>query len=418
MPTSSTLEAAYANDLDPADLERATLRFHQMLAMGRLQEAYRWFRVELDVRTQYGLKASQLRIPLLESFFPADAVEPRLDKLPDRMYCVEQLGLARQRTGQPGRALEYHEAHLRGAAASGDRRGLAHALLHRSRALAAIGRLREAEASALEALPRFRQLLDHPQVAESLRWIGTLRNLRGAGHLARPALLRAMEMAQAGPPRPLGIEQAAVWTFVAHCALGVGDANQAFRLASQAWEVGSAVVENRPLDPFGALSTVIAAARIRGLALIQLGLPDSGGVWLRTAAEMAAALESIDEVITCRLAEARVELGMGNLDGARRLLEECLPAIERGPYRLHLADAHNLASAIAAKAGDEAASAVVAGRGLRAAWCDGRPFAYRAGVIEAETRLKELGLAAPAMDPYDPTRYPPMPEVEILAADS
>ena len=47
------------------------------------------------------------------------------------------------------------------------------------------------------------------------------------------------------------------------------------------------------------------------------------------------------------------------------------------------------------------------------AWCDGPPYAYHYGLQNAKRLLKELGAEAPNLPPFDPSKFEPMPEVEI-----
>ena len=51
------------------------------------------------------------------------------------------------------------------------------------------------------------------------------------------------------------------------------------------------------------------------------------------------------------------------------------------------------------------------------AWCDGPPFAYHWGLEAAKKHLTELGAPFPDMPPFDESKYPPMPEVEINPRD-
>jgi len=46
-------------------------------------------------------------------------------------------------------------------------------------------------------------------------------------------------------------------------------------------------------------------------------------------------------------------------------------------------------------------------------WCDGPPYAYQYGLQNAKRLLKELGAKEPQMPPFDPSKFEPMPEVDI-----
>jgi hypothetical protein len=46
-------------------------------------------------------------------------------------------------------------------------------------------------------------------------------------------------------------------------------------------------------------------------------------------------------------------------------------------------------------------------------WCDGPPYAYHWGLEAAKAMLKELVASEPTLPPFDASKYPPMPEVDI-----
>jgi hypothetical protein len=53
----------------------------------------------------------------------------------------------------------------------------------------------------------------------------------------------------------------------------------------------------------------------------------------------------------------------------------------------------------------------------RLAWCDGPPYAYHYGLINARRHLHELGTPEPQLPPFDETKFPPMPDVELNPED-
>lgn len=53
----------------------------------------------------------------------------------------------------------------------------------------------------------------------------------------------------------------------------------------------------------------------------------------------------------------------------------------------------------------------------RLAWCDGPPYAYHCGLTSARKLLQELGAPEPQLPPFDPAKFPPMPDVELNPRD-
>ncbi|MCB0852038.1 MAG: hypothetical protein KDD63_07455, partial [Bacteroidetes bacterium] len=99
---------------------------------------------------------------------------------------------------------------------------------------------------------------------------------------------------------------------------------------------------------------------------------------------------------------------------AREYLEEVWDRAEQGPYPLFHADALNILAQIEIAAGNHEAAITAATQAYQKAWCDGPPYAYHYGLENAKQLLKELGADEPEMPPFDPSKFEPMPEVEIV----
>jgi hypothetical protein len=56
-------------------------------------------------------------------------------------------------------------------------------------------------------------------------------------------------------------------------------------------------------------------------------------------------------------------------------------------------------------------------KAYRLAWCDGPPYAYAPGLARARQHLQEMGVEEPQLPPFDPTKFPPLPEVELNPYD-
>jgi hypothetical protein len=107
----------------------------------------------------------------------------------------------------------------------------------------------------------------------------------------------------------------------------------------------------------------------------------------------------------------------GKLGEAHEYLNDIWEAAERGPYRLEHADAMNVLAQLERDAGNTSKAIEAATQAYRLAWCDGPPYAYHWGLEAARKHLRELGAPEPEMPPFDPSKFEPMPEVEINPKD-
>ena len=106
-----------------------------------------------------------------------------------------------------------------------------------------------------------------------------------------------------------------------------------------------------------------------------------------------------------------------DLSKAREHLEEVWELAERGPYPLFHSDALSVLAKIERDTGNQAAAIEAATEAYKKAWCDGPPYAYDYGLKNAQQLLAELGAPEPDMPPFDPSKFEPMPEVDIDALD-
>jgi len=124
-----------------------------------------------------------------------------------------------------------------------------------------------------------------------------------------------------------------------------------------------------------------------------------------------------DHELPTLIALAELRHRQGRADEARELLGEVWEPAEVGPYPLFHAEALNLLARIERDAGHRDAAVAAATDAYRKAWCDGPPYAYHWGLRDAKQLLAELGAPEPDLPPFDPSKYPPMPEVEIAPPD-
>ena len=118
------------------------------------------------------------------------------------------------------------------------------------------------------------------------------------------------------------------------------------------------------------------------------------------------------------VALAELRRRQGDPKAARDYLDDVWEPAERGPYPLFHADALNVLAQIERDAGNHEAAVRAATKAYQLAWCDGPPYAYHWGLEAARAHLAALGAPEPDMLPFDPSKYEPMPEVEIDPPDA
>ena len=109
---------------------------------------------------------------------------------------------------------------------------------------------------------------------------------------------------------------------------------------------------------------------------------------------------------------ADVNGDIGRLNEARSNIADAWQLAEHGQLRLRQADAMNVRSRIERLGGDRAAAASAAAEAYRLAWCDGPPFCYEWGIMQARQNLAAVGEPEPADLPaYEPIE---MPELKAI----
>jgi hypothetical protein len=162
---------------------------------------------------------------------------------------------------------------------------------------------------------------------------------------------------------------------------------------------------------------MICAARLQGEATLGLGDLSTADERLHHALARARMVNLVDEELPALVGLAELRRRQGDLKAARELLDDVWEAAERGPFRLFHADAFNVLAQIERDVGNREAAVKAATEAYRLAWCDGPPFAYHWGLQKAKGHLAELGAPEPMLQPFDESKFEPMPEVEIEPED-
>ena len=161
----------------------------------------------------------------------------------------------------------------------------------------------------------------------------------------------------------------------------------------------------------------IRAARLQSAAALGLGDFATADERLHHSLTRARAVNLVEEELPALIALAELRRQQEKRGEARELLAAVWDAAERGPYPLFHADALNVLAQLERDAGNISAAIEPATKAYRLAWCDGPPYAYHWGLEAARQHLQALGAPEPELPPFDPTKFEPMPEVEIDPED-
>jgi tetratricopeptide (TPR) repeat protein len=129
------------------------------------------------------------------------------------------------------------------------------------------------------------------------------------------------------------------------------------------------------------------------------------------------AIDLVEEELPALTALAEVHRQRKEYDTARDLLDHVWVPAESGPYPLWHADACNVLAQLERDLGHQDAAAKAATEAYRLAWCDGPPYAYAHGLARARRHLQEMGIPEPQLPPFDSTKFPPLPDVELNPYD-
>jgi ATP/maltotriose-dependent transcriptional regulator MalT len=158
---------------------------------------------------------------------------------------------------------------------------------------------------------------------------------------------------------------------------------------------------------------LILANRLQGEAALGLKDLKLAEDRLAYAIAEARAVIFVEEELAALIALAELRRQQGDLDTARALLEDVWHAAEHGPYRLFHADACNVLAYIERDTGNNDAAVQAALTAFIFSWCDGPPYAYNRGLMQAQTHLGVLDQPEPELEPFDPDDTMPMVAVDI-----
>lgn len=387
-----------------ADLTPAIERYYTLVGLGHYDAAFDLFRSRLNDPTLYRLGAYQERIAWLEKLFPqGDNTSPALRGENEQSSALNALALSYQFSGEPARAIPLFQKAIEiGEHRKGDA-GRQVVLGNMSDALGDTGALRRAIGDARQVLILNLAVKNEFDEGAILQILGKLLSVIGDRVSGNVALNRSIRLHHK-EPQSRGLTIATL----AERALWLGDITNGTVLTDRACELAGVDRLERDL---------IRAAILQGRVALCKGNYILADERLHHALGRARANNIVDLELRALIAIAELKLQRGHLSEARSHLDGVWEASERGPYPLQQADACNVLAAIAIAEADKSAAIDGAINAYKAAWCDGPPYAYHWGLQKAKAHLLSLGAPEPAMLPFDESKFPPLPEVEINPKD-
>jgi tetratricopeptide (TPR) repeat protein len=392
------------------ELASAIELYNTLIRLGRFYEAYDVFSNRLKDATER-LGASKLQIELLLPL--AEDTKDKLPRLDDAQSLFETLttlGKAFAKIGQLHRALyilsQAHSLSISSPRLVGPYPWL---FAYASRTLLMGGRLVEAHHTVVSALQQSaRSPHNEPFYPDCVALLGVIFAARGYKEKATVTLKESRPPDESYNLRFLG-EKYMDWAWA--------QSNLWFKNFDIVLTLFCRNKRNALLNKFLYERHFMWAWRLFGEALLGLQIYPTAYEWLHLTLISARHVNLVEEELPTLIALAELRRQEGKPDEARELLADVWEPAERGPYPLFHADAYNVLAQIERDAGNRDAAIEAATQAYRLAWCDGPPYAYHWGLVAARKHLEELGAPLPDLPPFDPSKYEPMPEVEIDPED-
>ena len=424
-------------------------RFYCLASLSRYDEAYLFFRDQCQSVTW---KQSNFRLltDMLELLFPRGVSEQPAVALEHRLELVNYLASGYCHSGRPSIAAELFAALLEQDDIQQAIRSLVFGNL--SISLHFTGRLREAYVAALTSLKESRNFtLDssNPTPDESralgllasvqrtmgscemelivkrLSWLGTVAGLEETefNRVVHPLLLEyALDAENASVSKEID-------TAIENAVLESGDSPKStlffgsqVQSSSELNSLCTRLIHGRVLLIGGeydkaerVLANVLLAARDLSLREIEIqaviGFARIELQRAKATQKKFPPLRWISQIVTfVRRLPIKVRVGFqSNEDSLLSVLYLC----EQGPFPLLAADALNLLAQFRIERGDAEGAVWAARKAFEHSWCDGPPFSFVRGLTEARRTLRSLGANPPELEPYDSSKYEPIPDVQI-----
>jgi MoaA/NifB/PqqE/SkfB family radical SAM enzyme/tetratricopeptide (TPR) repeat protein len=403
-PQHDTIGRSFKPEADQGGVTTSNLtekiRYYETYVENGLYDiAWTYFRDDLNYVLDFLSSQNRKHLELLLRLLPKGENDPRLASIKDKPGVFNALGRAYKNIGRPTMAVDLFQRQLELQYAKGhpDVRALGNL----ANALRLSGQLFEAENMAGKMFEEATRLNQPIWEAYSLYWNGVL--LAGRGSIDDGTLL--LEQAQvlfedindsvkhegsAGAGR--------VYAHLAQIELWLGNPKMALAFARNAWWLVQQHHQHREK---------IFVSRLIGVAKLLLG--DNNGSWkdLRSVLKEAEDCGYFEEQLAATIGLAELDRRVQNLPSARdRLSDDLRSQAEAEKYSLLLSDFDNTLCQIQQDRRHHVEAVEAATRAYRQAWCDGPPFSYYWGLMQATSHLVQLGAPLPAM----PNPTPSLPQ--------
>ena len=385
------------------DLAPAYELFATLVELRRFDDALRIFIERLSTATLYYF-STRHRVTLLEALFPSGlSVLPALSRRDFQQFVLNGLGQGYTYGGQPRRGAQMYKRLIEQSKTDENLRGV---YLNLTEALCPSDQLYEAELSARRAVRLSLHARDRVGVSSSLTLLGFALGPHDASPFGGPNGLEALNFALTilAHERHPGISERVTYAYLARHALWRNEHNAAAIYAETAWSLVTIHRYERDMT---------RAAQMQGAAALGQGHHAIAQAKLHSALSLSRAGDAVEDELAALVGLADLARCKRDFDEARRLLEDVWLRVELGPYPLIHADAFNVLAEIETNCGDIPAAIAAATRAYELAWCDGPPYSYQQGLAASERCLRSFEAAIPTLLPFDPVRFPPMPEVDV-----
>lgn len=390
------------------DLRSAIELYNSLIEMKLYDEANHTFQHKLNQATLYRLSANNLRVDLLERVF-VDGIDqlPTLSSKAVQAWTLNALATGYELSGMPIKAIPLYERIKESLSTQISDEDLAIVFSNLSDTLWLNGKLFQAEFNAWQGLKLSREIKEYYPEISNLEVLGRILAYRGIYSQARIQLTLRIDLANTINDKTAeGIGK----LYLSHALILNNEFDLARELANDAWVLAGI---NRLERDF------IEAAFCQGLAALRLNNLYKAKDLLHSALRRVRAVQVVQNELQILIALAELYFRQNNLSKAREYLDDVWDYAEQGPFPIFHADALNVLAQIEINEGNKPAATKAATEAYQKSWCDGPPYAYHYGLENAKRLLKELNAPEPEMPPFDPSKFEPMPEVEIepLAED-
>ncbi len=394
------------------ELTPAIELFHSLMDLQRFDEACDVYAKHISNLSLYRLGATRQQMQLLERFFVNGTQSPpSLSSLRSQTFVISSLAQMRHLIGQPLSSLPLFNLAVRLHLEGNDLKPLPNAFANIAEVSFKLGQFRASEIAGKQAILSARKWHYFDVIGtEMLGMVLSARNIKKTSQIAYARAIKTWHAQSIDERTRLGSDQGIgyVHSLLAQHSIWQNRLDHANRYAKAAWNLAHSLKFERD---------IVRAARLVGTVALKMGETSRALDRLGYALSRARAIYLFEEEIPIVIALACASSKERSYSRARDHLDEIWIPSERGPYPLLQADAFNLLAEICKCENDREGAIAAATKAFAAAWCDGPPYSYHYGLTNARHHLRELGAPEPQLPPFDPSKFDPMPEVDINPKD-